>query len=550
MEYTIDNLKQLRESEDHIEFKAARHNYPSAGGSKTEPKERRRCVLGYVVALANEGGGLLALGMHDSYPHKVVGTDFADKNLGNLVDQIYERLQIRVATHELFEGSLRVVVIEVPARPIGKMLKFEGTPLMRTGESLREMSDQEIFKILSEQEPDFSAKVCEGLSVEDLDIEAIAAMKTQYAEKQKNPSFKALPTLQVLSDLGLMSEGKLNYATLILLGKEDVIRKYLPQYMITVEYRLNHSMIPYTARKSFQQPLFIAIDQVWDYINQPASNPLLPYNDGANIFYINAFNKEAVREAILNACCHRSMKITSDVVIKQYPDSLTIINAGGFPLGVSLDNILTVSSTPRSKLMSEVLEKTGLVERSGQGVDKMFSLCIKEGKELPSFAGTDDYQVCLTFKTEIKDPDLVRFIKKKAAKPDGEVMLNVFELLTLRQIHKNQYQNLDKEIVDKLIADGLVVAINGLYRLNFDYTNVGFETLRKFDLKHLQIVSNCFKNNTAITKSILKEAFVGILTDRQIKSFIDKMEAENLITKEGKTRSARYLKTDYFASLL
>ena len=197
-----------------------------------------------------------------------------------------------------------------------------------------------------------------------------------------------------------------------------------------------------------------------------------------------------------------------------------------------------------------VLEKTGLVERSGQGVDKMFSLCIKEGKELPSFAGTDDYQVCLTFKTEIKDPDLVRFIKKKAAKPDGEVMLNVFELLTLRQIHKNQYQNLDKEIVDKLIADGLVVAINGLYRLNFDYTNVGFETLRKFDLKHLQIVSNCFKNNTAITKSILKEAFVGILTDRQIKSFIDKMEAENLITKEGKTRSARYLKTDYFASLL
>ena len=58
------------------------------------------------------------------------------------------------------------------------------------------------------------------------------------------------------------------------------------------------------------------------------------------------------------------------------------------------------------------------------------------------------------------------------------------------------------------------------------------------------------KNNTAITKSILKEAFVGILTDRQIKSFIDKMEAENLIIKEGKTRSARYLKTDYFASLL
>ena len=79
MKYTINDLKHLRESEDHIEFKAAKHNYPFNGGSKSEPKERRRCVLGYIVALANEGGGLLVLGMHDSYPHKVVGTDFANQ---------------------------------------------------------------------------------------------------------------------------------------------------------------------------------------------------------------------------------------------------------------------------------------------------------------------------------------------------------------------------------------------------------------------------------------------------------------------------------------
>ena len=48
---------------------------------------------------------------------------------------------------------------------------------MRTGESLRAMSDADIFRILSEQEPDFSAKICEGLTIEDLDKEAIAEMK-------------------------------------------------------------------------------------------------------------------------------------------------------------------------------------------------------------------------------------------------------------------------------------------------------------------------------------------------------------------------------------
>lgn len=54
---------------------------------------------------------------------------------------------------------------------------------MRTGESLRAMSDVDIFRILSEQEPDFSAKICEGLTIEDLDKEAIAEMKNPICAK-------------------------------------------------------------------------------------------------------------------------------------------------------------------------------------------------------------------------------------------------------------------------------------------------------------------------------------------------------------------------------
>ena len=73
---------------------------------------------------------------------------------------------------------------------------------MRTGESLRAMSDVDIFRILSEQEPDFSAKICEGLTIEDLD------MKTQYARKQENPLFQNYPDEQVLSDLDLLKDGK------------------------------------------------------------------------------------------------------------------------------------------------------------------------------------------------------------------------------------------------------------------------------------------------------------------------------------------------------
>lgn len=170
----LHELSLLKESEDHVEFKEAKRNFEFNGGAHNDPKDRRHCILGYVAALANEQGGRLVFGMKDKRPHEVVGTSFEEGNLGALEDEIYERMKIRVRIEEVFEPSKeainkkRVIIFNVPSRPIGKMMKFEGVPLMRTGESLREMSDEEMYKILSEQEPDFLAKICEGLTIDDL----------------------------------------------------------------------------------------------------------------------------------------------------------------------------------------------------------------------------------------------------------------------------------------------------------------------------------------------------------------------------------------------
>ena len=296
-------LSLLKESEDHIEFKEAKNDFDYNGGSHTDPKERRHCVLGYVAALANEKGGRLVFGMKDKRPHEVVGSSYEKGNLGALEDAIYERLQIRVRIDEVFEPSAealdrkRVVIFNVPSRPIGKMLKFEGVPLMRTGESLREMSDEEMFKILSEQEPDFSAKVCEGLTIDDLDTEAIRVMKQKYAEKNENPGFEGISDQQALSDLDLLEDGKLNYAALMLLGKSKAIRKYMPQNNVVIEYRKDPASIQYDDRIEIQQPLFLAIENIWAYINQPSLNPQVHISENAYIFDIKLFNKETVREA-------------------------------------------------------------------------------------------------------------------------------------------------------------------------------------------------------------------------------------------------------------
>ena len=475
----LRELSLSKESEDRIEFKEAKNNFDFNGGSHKDPKERRHCILGYIVALANEKGGRLVFGMHDKRPHEVVGTTYEENNLGALEDAIYEKLQIRVRIKEVFEPSKdapdrkRVVVFNVPSRPIGKMLKFEGVPLMRTGESLREMSDSEMLKILTEQEPDFSAKVCDGLTMNDLDPKAIEVMKRKYAEKNENPGFESVTDEQALTDLDLMEDGKLNYAALVLLGKSKAIKKYMPQNNVVIEYRNDPASIQYDDRVEIQQPLFLAIDEIWAYINQPTLNPLVHISENAYIFDIKLFNKETIREAVLNAITHRSMIVQNDVVIKQSPTELTITNAGGFPIGVDKSNVLTVNSTPRSKRLAEVLQKTGLVEKSGQGVDKMFTNCIMEAKPLPDFSDTDNYQVSLKFRTEIREVPFLIYIRQLQSKQPRHQKFNVFQLLAIYNVCFGDGLEMKPSMIDKLVENGIILrSKTGKLSMAREYKNI------------------------------------------------------------------------------
>ena len=227
-------------------------------------------------------------------------------------------------------GNDRVLVIRIPSRPIGKLMKFEGVTLMRVGESLREMSDAEMLKILNEQEPDFSATTCQGLKIDDLDDEAIANAKNLYAKKQKNRDFVNLPLKQILSDLDLLKENKLIYAALILLGKKESIKRFLPQARSSIEFRPNQVNIHFDDRRFFKDAFFTAIIKVWEYIN--LRNGKFPIQQGPVIFDIPLLNEEVVREAIHNTYAHRDYKMASEIVIKQFPDSLVVINPGGYTI--------------------------------------------------------------------------------------------------------------------------------------------------------------------------------------------------------------------------
>jgi ATP-dependent DNA helicase RecG len=543
---TIEELGRLRECEDHVEFKEAKHNYPFAGGKKTDPTERRHCVLGYIVALANEKGGRLVLGMTDTFPHNVVGSDFAINQCGALEDEVYERLHVRVHTEELFvnigKEQRRVLVINVPSRPIGKALRFEGVPLMRVGESLREMDDREYFSVISEQDTDFSARVCKGFGMDDIDTSAVDEMKRLISTHRNRTEIISTPIKQLLSDYRLMTEGGLTYAALLLLGKSEAITKYAPQCNVVIEYRSSHEQVRYTARKEFREPLFVAIKSIWNYLNQPASNPLIHIMDLPQIIDIPSFNEETIREAVLNACIHRSLQMNSDIFIKQYPDRIEITNPGGFPYGVNRSNILSVNSSPRSRLMAEVIEKAGLIERSGQGVDIMYANCIKEGRSLPDYSHSDDYQVSLIIRSDIADPMFTLFMQDISSKG---IILNVYALLNLYYIHRHHLDSLYEDELPLLLDNGLIVGhpyykyvLGESYFANMEPAKKGICT-PSILLRIFYALEEC--GNT-VAMSTFIERLEGMLTQKQTRNIIEKLCECGFLVISGNGKSTRYSK--------
>ena len=329
----------MRESEDHVEFKKGEGgNVSYNGGGKDKPHERRRCILGYVAALCNEGGGRIVIGMHDAYPHKITGTLQCKDAIGQLESDIYRDMGIRPDVYELYKEEdgkqKRVLVIEVPGRPSGKVFKFEDVALMRVGEELKPMDDKTYLSIIQEQEPDFSEQICMDATVEDLDDNAIGRLKEMYAKKQNNASFASLPNMQALSDLKLIREGKVTNAAMLLVGKEEAIAHHIPQAKVMLEYRNSESQINYDNRKIFGKPFFLLIDELWDAINQ--RNGSVPVREGAYIFDIPFFNEDVIREVVNNAFAHRDYSRQSEIVVKQYPTTFSIVNAGGFPQGQRL----------------------------------------------------------------------------------------------------------------------------------------------------------------------------------------------------------------------
>ncbi len=116
---------------------------------------------------------------------------------------------------------------------------------------------------------------------------------------------------------------------------------------------------------------------------------------------VRTFSETAVREALLNAVSHRDYRHPGSVFVRQFPRRLEIDSPGGFPPGITPDNMLD-RQLPRNRRIAETCFRCGIVECSGQGADRIVEECIRNGQALPDYQRSDTYQVSLTLDGELR----------------------------------------------------------------------------------------------------------------------------------------------------
>jgi ATP-dependent DNA helicase RecG len=214
--------------------------------------------------------------------------------------------------------------------------------------------------------------------------------------------------------------------------------------------------------------------------------------------------------------------------------------------GITPKNILD-RQFPRNRRLADAFAKCGLVELAGQGANRIFEACIREGKPLPDFRGTDEYQVSLTLHGQVQDPRFVRFLEKIGQERlasftthDLLILNNVFWGHPLPDYYKPRVpfllENgiLERSARNKYILSRQFHTFLGKRGVYTRRRGLDKETNKALLLKHFQACrpEGCkFDELTQV---------LPFLSRYQIHGLLKELKAEKKIRVEGRTRAGRW----------
>jgi ATP-dependent DNA helicase RecG len=357
----IDALLPIRSEGEHVEFKEAKNSF------------HFEKLVDYCVALANEGGGRIILGVTDKPPRKVVGTqafDVPEKTVAG----IYERLHIKVSWQEIAHPDGRVLAFEVPSRPIGHPLQYDGRYWMRAGEDLVPMTPDQLKRIMAEGQPEFVDQSARSGCTEEEVVTLLDVQSYYDLRKRPTPSTRK-EALETFVCKGLLRKEGVGYVITnmgaLLFAKrlgdfETVARKGVRVIVYDGVSKLQvKDGKDVTGQKGYAAGFEALIDYIHDQL--PASEEIA----AALRTTTHAYPKKAVREIVGNAVVHQDLlERGTGIAVEIYDDRIEVTSPG-LPI-LPVDRFIDENQS-RNERLADMLRQLNICEERGHGMDAVVS---------------------------------------------------------------------------------------------------------------------------------------------------------------------------------
>lgn len=441
-------LEQLLKNpeNEYIEFKEAKNNFEIDKLGK------------YFSAISNEATlkekqyGWIIFGINDR-THSVVGTNFQNNNNFNKIKkQISENTTDNISFIEiysfLYDGK-RVIMFQVPAA-FGTTIKWKKIAYGRNGESLTLLSDNKTEQIKIVSTFDWTRKIIENATINDLDKEAINIARDQF--KIKNSGKEIFDEIDDLSDEEFLNKakvtinGKITRAAMILLGKNEcdyLLENFCPK--ITWKLFGNNNIEDY---EHFGIPFIINARKVREKIRNLrcrymiAENTLFPLE-------VDKYDNFTLRELINNCIVHQDYRINAPISIIEYADRLIFSNQGTF-IPKTIEKVLKNDfSSPyyRNPFLANAMVNLNMIDTVGSGIKRIFNNQKEKFFPMPDYDLSEKNTVRVVLYGKIIDERYSRILFEKPELPIEKVVL-------LDMVQKNKL--ITKEQCDCLKKDNLI----------------------------------------------------------------------------------------------
>ena len=401
-----------------------------------EPRQAIKLAVDIAICMANGGGGSVVLGVRD----RVVGRAKAivgvppETEIHQLKRDIYERTAPKLTPdiHELHvvEGSGRLLVMQVHGG-LSPYTNTAGAGTVRKGNACVPLTGDLREKLMVERgDADFTAAIVPEPAQSLISAAAMERLRDQARQEQAPTDLLRKSDLDLLGAIGVLRDGQLTRAGLLIAGQAEAIGRHLPNFGWTHERMKSATAYDNRAdgRDENALALPLALAAIEARIN--ADNPISTIEHGLYHFEYRAYPTIALREALLNALTHLDLRLASPVLVKQYPRRLEITNPGGLVGGITSANILHHPPLARNLQLVQALARLRLVNRSNLGIGRMFEAMLVEGKEPPLIID-EESAVRVVFKRQETARPFREFIAEEGK--TGRT-LDVDHLLVLRYL--------------------------------------------------------------------------------------------------------------------